>query len=599
VSGIAALWREDGAPVEGGELDVMLDAISYRGPDGRGTWNLGSLGLGHLLLRNTPESVTDHQPLQLGNLTLSASCRIDNRPDLLSRLELAIPPSNVTDAEIILRAYTRWGERCVDYLIGDFAFVLWDSGRQALFCARDPIGVEPLYYVHCGGLFACASEIRPLLTLPEIAPTLDDEGVAAYLVPFLAAPDVTLVRDVKRLPGGHTLTVDRSGSRLRRYWAPDPRRAIRLRSDGEYAEALRGVLIEAVRCRLRSTAPIGTMLSGGLDSSSVACIIRSLQPEMERGAIPAVSVLYPNADEGDERQWIEAVLADGGMTWHPVPWSGEILPAPEADVSFFSPTILVHRDAFQGAADAGVRVLLGGDGGDAALSWGNLALGSALSLFRAGYWTAGTRALVRPLYRFVRRSGGVTRQLGTDSFAAILAPEIAERLHVRERQRDFLSRIHRGSPRYRHALRLEVTGAAGRLEAEVALAARHGLELRSPFWDKRVLELCLALPAEQKESTPMPRMVLRRAMDGLLPSVVQWRHGKWAGQSPMADVLRRIRDESPHPPGMDDRMSRFLNPSVLRRYWDSLDRADVSADYRLLCWSVASLEAQGRAHRLV
>ncbi len=587
MSGFAAVWRRDGGAAAG--LTAVMDAMAHRGPDGAGRWGGEPVALGRQ--RTALTNNGDAKPVRLGRLAVSTVCRIDNRAELRSMLGLGATPT--ADPELILHAYRRWGESCAERLLGDFAFALWDAERRLLFCARDQVGIEPFYYVASDRLFACASETRALLALDGVEPRLDEAGVAAFVLPALNDGQVTLVRDVKRLPAGHTLAVDGAGMRLHRYWRPNPRAALRLRCDRDYAEALRETLTEAVRCRLPHAAATGAALSGGLDSSSVAVLMRRVRGDS--GPMPAVSVLYGTDDA--ERTCIDAVLAGGGLAWCPTRWSGELLLAdPRADVSFFSTHMLANRDAFAAAPGAGVRVLFGGDGGDQALSWGHLAHASLVTLMRERKWEAAVRHVARRMLR--RGLPGIGAPAAPPELG-LLGSALARRLDAPDRLRERYERLRRGSLRAHHAARLELNIAVGTLEADSALAARHGVVLRSPFWDRRVLELCLAMPADQKEGRAMPRMVLRRAMDGLLPGAVQWRRGKWSGRSPISGAVKRIRDAGGDAvPGLGGPLAALLHPGAVRAMWAGLDAPDAATSRPITCWSLAALDAQVRAHGL-
>jgi asparagine synthase (glutamine-hydrolysing) len=585
VSGFAAVWRRDGGAAAG--LTAVMGAMTHRGPDGAGTWAAGPVSLGRL--RTALAHNGDAKPARLDRLAVTAVCRIDNRAELRSMLGLG--GTQVADPELILHAYRRWGESCAERLLGDFAFALWDGERQAVFCARDHVGIEPFYYVASPGLFACASETRALMGLDAVEPRLDEAGVAAFLLPALNDGELTLVRDVKRLPAGHTLTAAGARVRLRRYWRPNPRAVLRLASDRDYAVALRETLTEAVRCRRPAGTAVGTALSGGLDSSSVAVLMRRLRGD--RGPMPAFSVLYGPNDA--ERARIEAVLAAAALAWRPVQWSGELpLADPRADISFFSTHMLANRDAFAAAPGAGVRVLFGGDGGDQALSWGHLAHASRLTLIREGQWDAAARQVAR----IAVRGGPAVGTPAAPPELALLGPALARRLDAPDRLRERADRLRRGSLRAQHAARLELNSAVGTLEADSALAARHGVVLRSPFWDRRVLELGLAMPADQKEGRGMPRVVLRRAMDGLLPAAVLWRQGKWSGRTPIRDALEHTRRASGDALGLGGPLAELLEPGCVRAAWALVNDAEAPASRLLTCWSLAWLDAQIQAHAL-
>ncbi len=277
MSAIVGIYYLDNRPVNSLHLDHMLKSLAHRGPDGAEAWQEGPIGLGHGRLWTTPESVQEKLPLvnKTGDFILTADARIDNRNELIAALEVTDRPSHeITDGELILRAYERWGEYCPEKLLGDFAFALWDRRRQVLFCARDPFGVKPFYYYHSDRIFAFASEIKALLCLPEVPRRLNEVRVADYLLSILEDKVITFYWEIFRLPPGHGMTVGRERVLIRSYWSLDPTYAIRYDSNEEYAEAFHDLFREAVCCRLRSAFPIGSTLSGGLDSSSVVCMAR-------------------------------------------------------------------------------------------------------------------------------------------------------------------------------------------------------------------------------------------------------------------------------------------------------------------------------------
>src|SRR5579862_1739106 len=283
MSAIAGVVYLDGRPVNG-EPERMAERLAHRGPDGSGAWTRGSVGLGHRLRHTTPESLSEAQPVVVrsGRLALVADARIDNRAELLEALSVEPRPAPISDAELILRAYEAWGDQCPERLLGDFAFAVWDERRQVLFCARDHFGAAPFYYHHAPGrAFIFASEIKALFCCPEVPRRLNEERLSDYLQPMLEDKTATFHQEIHRLAPAHRAVMSRDGIRIEEYWALDPEREIRCSSDAEYAEGFRERFLEAVRCRARSAFPVGSLLSGGLDSSSIACAAR--MPGMGNG----------------------------------------------------------------------------------------------------------------------------------------------------------------------------------------------------------------------------------------------------------------------------------------------------------------------------
>lgn len=277
MSAIAGIYYLDGQPVDPADLGRMLETLAHRGSDRVGVWSEGHIGFGHRMLWTTPESLQEQLPLvnQTGDLAIAADARIDNRDELIAALGLMDRPSDkITDSQLILAAYEKWGDRCPEKLLGDFAFAIWDGRSQRLFCARAPMGVKPFYYYRSSRLFVFASEIKALLCLVEVPRLLNELKVAYHLALLFEDQAITFYQNIWRLLAAHSITIGCEETQIRRYWSSDPTREVRLHSDQEYAEAFREIFTEAVRCRLRSAFPVGSTLSGGLDSSSIASTLR-------------------------------------------------------------------------------------------------------------------------------------------------------------------------------------------------------------------------------------------------------------------------------------------------------------------------------------
>ncbi len=556
MSAIAGIYFLDGRPADPADLERMVERLAHRGPDGSAVWASVSVGLGHRMLRTTPESLHEKLPLRNStkDLILTADARLDNRNELMSTLGITgRPPGEITDSELILGAYERWGERCPEKLLGDFAFALWDRRAQALFCARDHFGVKPFYYYRSDRLFAFASEIKALLSLPEVPRRLNEVRVADYLVPMLEDKVITFYQEILRLPPAHAMIVSPQGASLRSYWALDPTREIRYRSDEEYADAFREIFTEAVRCRLRSAYPVGSMLSGGLDSSSIVCVARRLPAQNGGHRLHTFSAIFPDVPECDERPFINAVLAPGGLEPHYV--HGDQL-SPLADLEhvldqedepFYAPNLFLHWGLYSAAEQHGIRVLLDGLDGDTTISHG---IGFLVELARTGRWTTLASEVtwlskrynrapwsilfhlavkplvpepVRLVWRVLRNSAQRGRSPNT-----IISPGFARRIGLAERTRSLLAKRARPARTSieDHWRRLTSGVIPFALEVADRTAAAFSIEPRYPFFDRRVVEFCLALPPEQKLRQGWTRMVMRRAMAKILPAEVQWRSGK-------------------------------------------------------------------------
>lgn len=295
--------------------ETMLEALRHRGPDGIQTWKDDTVALGYLALHTTPESCHERQPLEYRHWVVVADVRLDNRPDLFTLL--SIPPSErrqITDSMLIAKAFEKWGKRCPEFLVGDFALAVWDRKERSLFCAKDHVGVRQLFYYHGQGYLVFATELRAIARLDWVPLALDLDGLAqcvALLEPSGEAAAGTMLGGISRLLPAHWLGWRDQKLTTRRYWQRDPANQIRFKDDREYGMALCELLQQAVDDRIRTDFPVGAMLSGGLDSSSLVCLAARRLAERGKVLYTASSALplHHGGVEEDERPFIDSVLA--------------------------------------------------------------------------------------------------------------------------------------------------------------------------------------------------------------------------------------------------------------------------------------------------
>jgi len=547
MSGIAGIIAFDN-PASTSGIDSMLDAMKHRGPNHVGIWQGDMAALGCRHLPTTPESSHQRLPFVDGDLAITADARLDNRAELIAQLSL---PTGTPDSALILEAYRQWGRDCAAKLLGDFAFAIWDAGQRSLFCARDHFGVRPFYYCHTSTVFAFASEIGALLSIPEVPRRVDDTHLLEYLAFYSENFESTFYRDIRRLPPAHTLTVDNGDLSTRRYWSLDPDPTLRLKSDQEYGDAFRTIFQEAVQCRLRTCGMMGSTLSGGLDSSSIVCTARNvLQNHGE--SLHTFSVIFDDVPASDERSYMQAVIDTGGLDPHFV--RGD-LAGPLDDIDdilrrtggpFLGSNLFLHRLMYRAAAESGVGVLLDGLDGDTTLSHGVSGLtelaarGRWLTLVHevrgfSRHFNASPVRVIRnvALLPFippaVRRAWGSAR--GRASAPSLFIPISADF----RRRSDFEGRAMEIAPDYPHIARTEKEAHLASLSrgilprmlelTDVASAA-FSIETRYPFYDKRLIEFCLSVPPHQKIRRGWSRWIMRQGMEGTLPPAIQWREGK-------------------------------------------------------------------------
>jgi asparagine synthase (glutamine-hydrolysing) len=563
MSGFAGVIRLDGRPFDATEATTLLEAVVHRGPDANGTWSGDASLFVHAMLHTTVESRAEPQPLVDGDDVIVADIRLDNRAELIELLGV-----DGGDAALVLAAFRRWGRECVRHLEGDFAFAIWSQRERTLFCARDPFGVKPFVYAAVSQkLFAFASEPRALLAVDGVSHAVDDERVKAFLDVRFEDVERTFYRSIRRLPGGCTMIVHDGQSAISRYWSPDAIRALPRMSDGDYADGFREHFVRAVRDRMRvaHSSEIGSMLSGGLDSSIISCVARDELRSSGSGPLRAFSWIFSDVPSADEREYQELLAADGGIDRHIIdsatagysPWSDldRLLPdGPPYAANFY----LNHAVAQRGSA-MGIRVMLDGLGGDGCISRGGMRM---VELFVRGKFVTLVREL-RALGATIGNNPSLAR-LFINNVAAQLAPPAIFRLNDRLRGRQ--PREKRGeyhawfSVRAEHIASFHSPMLAEGLELFDRVTALSRVEGRYPFFDRRLVEYCISLPADQKLAGGYSRVVARRSMRGHVPDGVLWRAGKG---KPGLHILPALRA---HRQRLEDIFVR--DPSVLAPYAD-------------------------------
>ncbi|MEN6553064.1 MAG: lasso peptide isopeptide bond-forming cyclase [Methanobacterium sp.] len=554
MSGITGIFLRDNGSVDPKFIKKMNKSIAHRGPDGTEVWVEGSVALGHLMLHTTPESLHEKLPLkdQTENMVITADARIDNREELMESLEIDSSLRIITDSELILKAYQKWGEKCPENLLGDFTFAIWDGAENKLFCARDHMGIKPFYYYLTDELFVFASEIKALFVVPEVPFQLNEEQVLNYLAMIYEDRIITSYKNIFRLPAASSFTITFQDSELHRYWELDPNYEIHFDSDEEYANAFLEIFTEAVHCRLRSAFPVGSMLSGGLDSSSIACTAQTILNKKGKYSLKTFSGTFETVPESDERYFIEKAVDSYNFDpsfieidkISPLKDIGDFLLF--RDQPMIYPNTFMSWEIFRKASEEGVRIVFDGADGDAIVSFGN---GFLPELFRTLRWK-----------KLLFEINGQSKILNISSYKItfnillyMLVPNILKRMkkflqeffrEPRSKTRiinpDFSNRmdlIKRSCEIYKNDLKITEAKTShyhllnSRYSQEVmefidGICSPFPIELRHPFYDKRLVEFCLAIPTEQKLWNGFDRVIMRRAMNNILPVEIQWRKRK-------------------------------------------------------------------------
>ncbi len=597
MSGIVGIFGRDGALVDRPLLRSLTHFLSFRGPDAREVWAEGQVGFGHTLLRTTNESLAERQPLSLeAQFTIAADARIDCRAELLAALAKAgrkvrqIAP----DAELILHAYAAWGENCVEHLRGDFAFAIWDARWKTLFCARDHFGVKPFYYAELGDTFIFSNTLDCVRLHPDVSEDLNDEALADFLLFGLNCDQTTTAyRDIRRLAPAHCLSVSAAEVRARRYWSAPTDGHIRYQKPDEYVEHFQELMRAAVADRLR-TPRAGILLSGGLDSSSIAATAREISREAgETIDLRAFTVTYdsliPDRDGDFAREVAEFLRIP--IRYLPVDalqpferWeNGEVRWPEPVDDPFFAG--MFHQSRMVAAE---CRVVLEGEGMD------NLMIPEMApyvrNLLRSGEWTHAARETLRYLAARPPIWPGIRRRLralagkrdGSAGFPGWLEPELVKRMNLEDRWHEFS--VDRATPSHpnrpaAHASLLHPRWANS-LELQDPGVTRCALEVRHPFLDLRIVDYVLALP-------PFPwtfqKSLLRAAITGHLPEGVRLRPKTMLAGDPLKESLKRPETAWVNHACWTEQISRFVKPAEVPMLNGEIRSEDINSTIRPLC----------------
>jgi asparagine synthase (glutamine-hydrolysing) len=583
--GVVAWWNRDGQPVDVEALRTAVESLRHRGPDdegfvlintrtGRATEYAGAgtrdsrglpsldeakagdfdLALGHRRLAIVDLSSAGHQPMCAADDSnwIVFNGMIHNFTELRQTLcERGYEFRSTADTEVILRAYQEWGEDCVTHFNGMWAFVLWDHRNRRLFASRDHLGIKPLTYYADRRVIAFASELKALVPLPRIPRRLDPEALHHYLSLMKVPAPFTIYEGIRKLRPAHSLVVARESLAERRYWRPatDPLEC----TEQEALERVDALLHDSVRLRLLADVPVGSLLSGGIDSS----IVTAVAATRARDALKTFNASFRLVPEFDESRWAEAVASHVGVQHRSCELSFDFLERlPELIDLFdepFSVSSVMGVYLLAQVAASEVKVLLTGDGGDELFAgylerhvgvdelWERtgrrpLAHFDAERASASTQWVRWerleTRSKVRLALQSITRSDSRRRDDSFNLMRLILNDAEKQALYApewRARTRGLSTLRWLGStlpPRGLEGLRRWQlhdisTSLHDEMLAKVDKATMAwGIEARVPFLDHRLVDLGLNLPDRLKVADGHGKWILRKLGERYLPPAV-------------------------------------------------------------------------------
>jgi asparagine synthase (glutamine-hydrolysing) len=557
MSGIAGIVRFDTQPVKRQELERIGNTLRQYGPDRSDIFVGENIGLVHTLMRMTREDRFDKQPHRSpAGMLITADLRLDNRDELIARFGIdRREAAEWPDSRLLLFAWEKLGDDVWPILRGPFVAAIWDPRKRSLTLARDHLGLNVVMWHRSDRFFAFASMPKGLFALDDVPREYCEQKLADFLVLNHADHTTTIYRNVFRVPPAHTLKIKSDTSlRLQRYWSPSQIKPVKLTSDAAYADGLRECLDRAVRRQMRSIHPIGCLLTGGLDSSSVSVLAARALKEKNQRLVTFTGVPrrnfngdVPTGCYADETPYVKAIQKtagnidceyvhnDGHDDFTALERFFVALDGPVRNPTNLGWTLAV----LERARSQGRRVLLGGLYGNHTISWNGwsqtathllhgrlfLAYRQCQQFYRNSpysRWVALRKLLLEPLIParvgdWADRRRHPTRIAAWQDHAPIrtdFAAEMSVGSRAKRVGHDFLYRMRRDE-RTKALTQVDYVG-----DWQAAEKAITGVEVRDPTADIDVVSFCFGVPPEQYLLEGIDRSLLRRAMWGMVPGCV-------------------------------------------------------------------------------
>ncbi len=603
--GVAGIFdQRAGKRIERHELALMLDTIRHRGPDARGILlPHPGVGLAHARLAILDLSPDSNQPFESadGRYVISYNGEIFNYLELREELRhLGHRFRTNSDTEVLVTAYAEWGERAIPRLNGMWAFAIYDRATDLLFCSRDRFGAKPFYFAQHNGRFLFASEIKALVAAE---PSLARPNLHSFARFFRSSDhselDETFFQDVKRLGPAENLLVTRTGLHFRRYW-DYPTEPLDL-SAQEAADGVRDLLRDALRLRMRSDVPVGSTLSGGLDSSALACLLRTFHS----GRHQTFTASFPGEPFDEAPRAIE-LARSLGMEPYAVPVEADDLLSLLNEIVYHldaptqSPAVIPLWNIMR-SMQGKVVVALDGQGADEAFGGyidrvfgqhlfdtlvGGQLVQAAHDIRRHvqtwGWWTAtvwSIRDLLPRSHRWYRRLRG-DEQVYTNAL-----PDAESEPPVRGDARAFSDRVNAVLQQQHQG------GLRSLLQYGDAISMAHSIETRMPYLDYRLVEMSFRLPGSFKVAGAQGKVVLREAVRDLVPPDIVNLRRKVGFATPISQWTTDLQRELIEPVLYSEECRRrgLLDPARLRTAIDRHVSGKVDLSSQLLRWTTAEL----------
>lgn len=539
----------------------MNKVLLHRGPDDEGTYFDDFIGLGHRRLSIIDLSKAGHQPMSDDSerYWIVFNGEVYNYLEIREELlEKGYIFHSNTDSEVILKSYIEWGVDCLQKFNGMWAFAIWDNEKKELFCARDRFGVKPFYYFHNSPYFVFASEIKAILEVEDVHREPNKVRILQYLGNFpLLENTSTFFKDIFQLPPSHYLIIRKDSFKIERYWDIEKKNIENLDTKERFLEIFK----DSIKLRLRSDVPVGTCLSGGLDSSSIVCVLNKM---IDTSKQKTFSSCFEDK-RFDEREYIEEVVKATSVTpFHTFPNVDHIYPQIQKivwhhDEPFDSTSIFAQWSVMELAKQNKVVVLLDGQGADEILAGYN----RYKIYFFLDYLRRKNLVEIIKNYKYLfevvrsyrkttdKSFVGLIKQVSKSNFRSSKGDfSYVEKYLTHDFLSSYLNELIFSLPlKFNNKLENKLyqdtyfSSLQKLLQYEDRNSMAFSIESRVPFLDYRLVEFIFSLPIKLKINKGWTKYILRKSMKGILPEKVRCRKDKMGFVTPQDLWLKEIESD--------------------------------------------------------
>ncbi|MBC7390001.1 MAG: hypothetical protein H7329_12360 [Opitutaceae bacterium] len=620
MSAIFGILDLKGGPVNLVWIKSMQEDLAHRGPDGHGLYREHSLVLGHQLLQVTPESMYDKSPYEEDGFVITANARLDEREALMARLQIVGEErEKITDSILMLRSYRKWGKDFVKDIYGDFSFAIWDKEKKELFCARDQMGVKPLLYYFQDNRFVFSTELRAIVKLPFVKTEIDHSHLRDQVIGICDIPDRTSWKNIVRLRAASILYLSSSGIAISQYWEPEYNRNSKYKSEEQSALALREILERVIAEHTRVIGGVGVPLSGGLDSSTIACLAARKLALENKNLTTASSVLNPTfteTDIKDELGYIQTVLQQEKNIDSTFIYNTDLQFLGNLDEKFnrhyapFNNSYYVDEALYNQFKLKSVRRVLSGYLGDITTSNSTIyPLPHLLLAGRFGTFFKLSRKMkknmegnffsfiinnilipVAPMFLLKEGYRFKGHKIPWDINNLPLHFSFLEKHQLQKRSRAY----HKNYLVHQLQISRNIWATPWEKFEEDwdCGSSHHQIEITYPLLDRRVVEFLLQLPVEHFYSEGFTRGLIRKAMDGILPEKIKTRKDKYPYSPGYHAIIQRdilkikalLMSEK-----LSVQMENMINKDKLISQLEKIVKSKTSRIFNIRYWELLSV----------